>query len=311
MSGQGVVGQAISDTVARKTYRHIRIALVVAAFALVVSVGYEFLTSSDRWTRLCWQGSISAYYWTPVHAVFVGALVAIGLSMIVLTTYGHYENMFLNLAGTMAPLVALIPPSRPTTCTATRSVDLSVGFDIANNLFAFFLGAGAAVATTLAIVAMAHKGAPSADYIKRRAWRIQMFVVAGVLSGLAVWHFLIKHGFKSFAHPVSAVLMFVFIFVVVVINASKPTVEPRFHVLYRVVQWFMVGSVVLLLIAKIIISVNHRPWNHYILLIEISMIVAFASFWSLQTAELWNARPGMPVAGVEPLDPQPAATGGG
>ncbi|MBA3654232.1 MAG: hypothetical protein H0W70_08560 [Actinobacteria bacterium] len=32
----------------------------------------------------CWQTSISAYYYTPVRAVFVGALMAIGLSLIVI-----------------------------------------------------------------------------------------------------------------------------------------------------------------------------------------------------------------------------------
>jgi hypothetical protein len=295
VSEQRAAVEAVSDRIARKTYRHIRIALVVAAFALGVSVLYEHFTSADHWSALCWQGSISAYYWTPAHSVFVGALIAIGLSMVVLTTYGPYENMFLNLAGLMAPLVALIPPDHPGRCAPTRPVDLSVGFDIANNAFAFFLGAAAALATTLAIVSAAHKSPPVAGLARRKAWQIQMAVLAGVLVGLAIWHFVVKHGFESFAHPVSAVLMFVFIFVVVVINAHKSTVTDNYRALYAVVQWFMVASVVLLLGVKGIISLLSHTWDHYILLIEIAMIVAFAAFWTLQTAELWNAKPGLPT----------------
>lgn len=290
------MADAMVDVVARKTYRHLRISLVVAAFALAVSVGYEHFTSAARWNELCWQGSISAYYWTPVHSVFVGALIAIGLSMIVMTTYGPYENMFLNLAGMMAPLVALIPPDRPGSCAPTHAIDLSIGFDVANNSFAFFLGGAAALATTLTIVSIAHKRPSIGDGAKAKAWGIQITILAAVLGGLAIWHFIIKDGFTSFAHPTSAVLMFVFIFIVVVINSHKITVSHTYRVLYRTVQWFMVGSVLLLLSIKGIVSLAHHTWDHYILLIEIAMIVAFAAFWTLQTTELWNARPGLPTA---------------
>ncbi|MCU1344507.1 MAG: uncharacterized protein JWL70_773 [Acidimicrobiia bacterium] len=299
MSEQQAAIEAVSDFTARQTYRHIRIGMVVAAFALGVSVLYEHFTSADRWSKLCWQGSISAYYWTPAHSVFVGALTAIGLSMIVLTTYGPYENMFLNLAGTMALLVALIPPARPGRCAASRPVDLSVGFDVANNVFAFFLGAAAALATTLALVSVVHKTPPMAGQAQRKAWQVQVVVQAGVLFGLAIWHFVVKHGFQSFAHPASAVLMFVFIFIVVVINAHKATVSDSFRTLYALVQWFMVGSVALLLGVKGIVSLGSRSWDHYILLIEIAMIISFAAFWSLQTAELWKAKAGLPAGGPD------------
>ena len=67
------------------------------------------------------------------------------------------------------------------------------------------------------------------------------------------------------------------------------------------VQWFMVGSVLVLLGIKVIVSLAHDTWDHYILLIEIAMIVAFATFWTLQTTELWNARPGLPTATPDAL----------
>jgi hypothetical protein len=291
--------KAASDDVGRKTYRHIRVAMIVAVFALAISVAYEYLTTGDSRSELCFQGSISAYYWTPVHSVFSGALICIGLCMIVLTTYGPYENMFLNLAGMMAPLVALIPPSRPgPSCKPTRVIELSVGFDIANNAFAFFAGGAGAICTTLLIVARAHPG-PVTDFAKRRAGRIQLAVMACVLFALAIWHFAIKNGFQSFAHPISAILMFAFIFVVVVINAQKSTTTPKFRPRYAAVQWFMVGSVVVFVGTKLISSAFDHPWAHYILLIEISMIVAFAAFWILQTTELWNAKPGLPAPAVD------------
>ena len=87
---------------AQKTYRYLRIGLIGAAVMLAAAVVIE------RWHVDCWQGSISAYYYTPVRAVFVGALVAVGLSLIVIKGEGH-EDVYLNIAGMLAPVVAFVP----------------------------------------------------------------------------------------------------------------------------------------------------------------------------------------------------------
>ena len=59
-----------------KSYRYLRLSIVVVVAALMASVLLEVYHAG------CWQESISAYYYTPTHSIFVGGLVAIGVALI-------------------------------------------------------------------------------------------------------------------------------------------------------------------------------------------------------------------------------------
>ena len=59
-----------------RSYRYLRMAIVVVLLALICSVALERAHASR------WEESISAYYYTPVHSLFVGALVALGVCLI-------------------------------------------------------------------------------------------------------------------------------------------------------------------------------------------------------------------------------------
>jgi hypothetical protein len=59
------------------------------------------------------QGSISAYYHTPMRNVFVGSLFAIGAFLYLYKGVTTRENIVLNFAGVFAVLVALLPPGAP------------------------------------------------------------------------------------------------------------------------------------------------------------------------------------------------------
>src|SRR5690606_14821202 len=61
-----------------RTYRYLRLSLVGLVFLLLFCVWLERLTGDPANRHL---GSISAYYYTPARSVFVGALVAIGISL--------------------------------------------------------------------------------------------------------------------------------------------------------------------------------------------------------------------------------------
>jgi hypothetical protein len=63
----------------------------------------------------CWQGSISAYYYTAARNVFVAALCCLGILMIVYKGSTDSEDVLLNLAGTLAFFVAFVPSSIPET----------------------------------------------------------------------------------------------------------------------------------------------------------------------------------------------------
>ncbi len=59
------------------------------------------------------QGSISAYYHTPIRNVFVGILFAIGTSLYLYKGYSTVEDFVLDGAGILAVCVALLPTSCP------------------------------------------------------------------------------------------------------------------------------------------------------------------------------------------------------
>src|SRR5271156_5020787 len=92
------------------TYRYLRGGMAV----MVVMLGAAVL--GERLTASCWQTSISAYYFTSAHSVFVAALCALGTLLIVYTGSTDTEDTLLNLAGILAFIVAMVPTSRPALC---------------------------------------------------------------------------------------------------------------------------------------------------------------------------------------------------
>src|SRR5262245_32291696 len=100
----------IKPTDVIKTYRYLRIGMIGAVVLLAASIGIE------RSKVDCWQRSISAYYYTPVRAIFVGSLMAVGLSLIVYKGRSPGEDPFLNFAGMLAPVVAIVPTTDVGVC---------------------------------------------------------------------------------------------------------------------------------------------------------------------------------------------------
>jgi hypothetical protein len=95
-------GQPLRSQDAIKTYRYLRIGMIGAVVLLAASIAIE------RSKVDCWQTWISAYYYTPVRAIFVGSMIAVGLSLIVYKGRA-WEDACLNFAGMLAPVVAVVP----------------------------------------------------------------------------------------------------------------------------------------------------------------------------------------------------------
>ena len=91
--------------VALRTYMTIRVGVVAVIVALGVAVGWEIALQPDS----CVQRSLSAYYYTPVRPVFVGALLTIGFAMITMWGKTFVEDAALNLAGLLLIVVAFVP----------------------------------------------------------------------------------------------------------------------------------------------------------------------------------------------------------
>lgn len=276
----------VSD--ALNTYRYLRISIVVLVVALLASVVIE-RTKVDG----CWQGSISAYYFTPVHAVFVGTLVVIGVSLIAIKGGTPREDMLLNLAGVLAPIVAFVPTKALShkACVSSELVFNDREAAVDNNVLAFLIGGIVAILTLIVVVRLMNKRTRKhadepAD--EQSASGVQVLLGNGTLFALAIlvagciWYFTFRESFLNDAHGLTAVAMFGVIFVVMLMN--RKVAKHPYSRLYTITAGAMVAVAIGVGIAKVIDS----DWRHHILYIEFLELSVFAVYWVVQTFEHWN-----------------------
>jgi hypothetical protein len=277
-----------------KSYRYLRLSVVGLAVLLAVSVVIAY-ASGDRGL-----GSISAYYYTPVRSVLVGALVGMGLALIAIKGRDqNHEDVLLNLAGMLAPVVAFVPTPLhegqvvnevPVDCPgeAVRCVPEEFVAGVDNNVVA------------LAIVAalglglgwwMARRDGP----LTGRA-RFGLLAAAAVVVSF-VLVFVVGHdAFLVVAHYASAVPMFGALVVVMAINArqsrSQLTMRGRavsYAPLYRALWVGMAGALGLAGLYLLLVWLTPlTPWVGWIFLLEAVLLALFTVFWVLQTAEWYD-----------------------
>ena len=272
------------------TWRYLRVAMVVVIIGLGVAVGYERAHAHAS----CFQTSLSAYYYTPVRAVFVSMLVALGLAMVCLKGSTDPEDILLNLAGMFAPVVAFVPTPHVGTCPAstrpqttplsdTQRALLQGGADpnIANNIFALLaIGAvGLAVVGTLLLV-------------RRRQVRWEAFAGYGAAFAVYVAALVVFNAnrgwFNDNAHYYAAALLFACIIAVVVANARGYRDKKGLSHLFNRYA-FIAGAMVLSLAVILIVHFSDKSgWAHWLLVLEVTLISLFAVFWGIQTVELWS-----------------------
>ncbi len=276
----------MADDAAIKTYRYLRIGMVGVVGLLASSVGFERAQVS------CWQTSISAYYYTPMRAIFVGGLMAVGLCLIVIKGSTAWEDACLNVAGMFAPLVAVVPTSDVGRCWSVPPGPSPVGPDgslapwvvatIDNNVKALLVAgfAGLIVAAVIAsvatrdVLAVMRVGRPGMRYGLLGA--LVILIVGAVAFG--VWG-----DFHTRAHSLAAIVMFGFLAAAVAGNAWErrgSATGRAYFLLYGVISVSMVVAAVVLL------AVRSR-FEHTVLLLESIEIALFAAFWLVQTHEHW------------------------
>ena len=257
-----------------KTWRYLRVAMIALAAGLLVSIVYEI--GDEGWG--CVQTSISAYYYTPVHGYFVGALLSIGVCLFCLKGSTEREDVLLNLAGMFALIVALVPIADPDACASVLRDDAARYDSIENNVTALI---AVALAALIFIVFLGGQD----DKDRGRPTHIGLLIAGGLLvvTGLVFW--LARDRFVGSAHLTAAVLMFVCIFFAVCSNALQAGRRPRkswTRNLYFGVAAAMIVSVLGFGIACLV------DWDHRVLAIEAALIILFAVFWVVQTVELWT-----------------------
>jgi hypothetical protein len=278
-----------------KTHNYLRIALAALVLLLFVSVALEWVAADG-----CLQPSISAYYFTPVRAVFIGVLVTMGVCLVALKGNTDGEDVLMNLAGMLAPGVAFIPTASSGRCGASAA-GVGVPDAVANNMPALFV-TGLAVGVAALVIARRESGGVRLS----PANRLGLGLTVLVLGSGVVWFVVARDSFLERGHDASAIPMFLAIIAVVWLNArdvqqglqqgTVPSTRGPYVPAYRGIAIGML----LALAATVAVSLLTGSTS-LVLWVEVVLITLFAAFWVVQTTELWNRglrrRDEGPVAG--------------
>ena len=297
-----------------KTYDLLRLSMVGVLLAILISVFIEWRAAHE-----CLQTSISAYYFTPVRSIFVAGLIAVGVGMIVLEGRNPVEDAFLNLAGLFAPVVAFVPTVDVNSCALQPGGALSQNKDpsgsqvvevaspaITNNMLTYLVVVG------LAFVLMAFwrvlvtrrtgkstksgtrpPGRPDAPYLLTSALGLAAWVV-GFVYYVNDQRTLVDKG-----HGVAATSLFVCIIIVVFAGARERaefrheqkwkdgSCGTRLRLLFRDKNAYLGLAMVVAAVAITGIG-RSAGWSHWVLDVELALLVLFVVFWLAQTFDSWS-----------------------
>ncbi|HET9127197.1 MAG TPA: hypothetical protein VFN73_03890 [Propionibacteriaceae bacterium] len=266
---------------ARETYRWLRLGLLAALGAVVTSGLIEWSRAPGH----CLQGSLSAYYWTPVRPMLVGGLMAFALGLIAVRGSTDAEDTALNLAGLFAPIVAVVPVRPSTGCSSVPEPVLPVAAGVDNNIRALLVIAGVVVAA-VAVALVLHRVRTASVWT---GWAL----AAATVAGFAGWALGAGGTMEPAAHYVAAAGVFGCLVVVVLLNA-RYTPGSRLTTVYLALAAAMVLA---LLLQGLHLLVPAFGWT--LLATETALVALFAVFWLVQTLELWDAGVRPARAGVQ------------
>jgi vacuolar-type H+-ATPase subunit I/STV1 len=303
------------------TYRYVRLGL----FALVV-----FLAASviNTWRHADgWQNSISAYFYTSSHSVFVGSLCAVGICLIVYQGSTTTEDSLLNFAGFLAFIVGLVPtrreelrgPGLPDDFRPTAFVENNVGALLFASVAAAVVlvlirfirnrmdtppqatlctaqqdtpedNSKASPAPLAAIVRLLKRALPGVAPILHCLARLLPFLLLLALIAGAVVFVVDLPLFVENAHGIAAYTMFGAIIVVVLHYACYAALRKDRGPRTRlgfVVAYLIIAVVMVLTL--IIVAVFQFTGNGLgVLVVEFLVIGEFAVFWLFQSVDLWE-----------------------
>lgn len=260
----------VDSRYATNTWRYLRLAMVAVVLGLGASVVIERIKVNPG----CFQTSISAYYYTPVRAVFVGALVVLGVCLICLRGSTDIEDLLLNVAGMLTPLVAFVPtPGYSPSCTSVSAPIEHVSANVANNVVALLIVSGIALLITGGVLVFTATTLPA---------RIGGGVGAVLWAATLIVFLSARDAFLDNAHDIAAVLMFLCIVAAAVDNAVD-TKRRSLRALYIALAAAMLAALAIIWIVGLVTG-----WQYWTILLEVVVLALFVVFWLVQTGDLWD-----------------------
>ncbi|MGW0229373.1 hypothetical protein ACWDWO_13735 [Actinopolymorpha singaporensis] len=272
----------------RRTDLYLRLGMVLLVLLLAAAITLEWF----RYGSLL--DSVSAYYYTPAHAVFIACLCSLGACLIIYPGRTGFEDVTLNAAGFLAFLVAFVPTSRgEAECDPRRAFCDIPSSTIAANVAAVLIigGVGLLVAYLAPILRAGHGALPHAG---DRHARIALHVLAVGYVVLVAGFLAERATFLRTGHGLSALVLFAGL-IIVVVNSGLHLG----HQGGRRVWYWAILAVVMLAMAIVWIAGKRGAMEHWIFVEESVVILGFTFFWITQrVAEVWAE----PEADAEPTD---------
>ncbi|WP_353952407.1 hypothetical protein V6K52_02895 [Knoellia sp. S7-12] len=282
----------VRASAAVRTYRYLRLSLVGLVLLLLGCVWLERIGGLEANQHL---GSISAYYYTPARSVFVGALVAVGMSLAAIVGRRGFEDSALNIAGMLAPIVAFVPTPRgaggaPCDPEGRCSVPPEFVPSVVNNVWGL-IGLGLA-ALGLGAVTIIRRPETS------RATKIGFAIATLTWVAFVAWFVFGRESFLGGAHFGAAVPLFGLITGVAYVNARRasarregiPTREAKaYATIYGAVAVVMAVTFAVAIVFVVVDQfLGGGTPTEWVLWVEVVLLVAFATFWITQTFDYWT-----------------------
>jgi hypothetical protein len=265
-------------------YRDLRVGMVVIMVMLAASLVIDTISAMHP------QSTLSAYYYTSAHSIFIAALLALSTLFFVYKGSSDTEDALLTLAGVSTLIAALVPQGRPNPFREKfLPQDYHIEPVIQRNVWAVV------VALVLGWLLMWWQHRHNDTQPIRSAlgtvslYILRLIVLLGLIT-LVIPHF--RPLFNRYAHGLAGFLM-LFAFIVTVFQTAylvgqekKSPHRHRYQVFYWVIAVLML--VTLIAVATLQIVRPHLMKDFEIIVLESTLILEFAAYWVGQTIELWN-----------------------
>lgn len=255
------------------------------------------------------SGSVSAYYYTPAQGIFVGALIGVATCMIALRGTTDTEDVFLNLGGMFAAVVAIVPTSRGEDfesavrecnqaagpllterasaafdCPTVQALAEATRANVENNMVALLVLGGLGILATVFFALREPKASRSKIWLGFGAAVAVYVAGAGAFITSIDW-------FIDKAHYVAAGGLVACVIVVAVANVRRAArLRYTDGGLRRHREWYawIAGAMVVATLGGAVL------WYFEVITLfwlEVSVALLFAMFWTAQTIEQMDNAP--------------------